>query len=309
MSSYTLNPNIAATLDTQRDENCKIDCARKVYVRNIGNAARDEQHCPLGSRLAYLLDDIKNEKPDVVILLEAGRSSNGMNWTEIADTIERDTGLFYGGIKRINATRMSFGKAFFYNPDTVAVGDFNQHWTGDGVWSGDYFGNDIVTLKIYPVALSKVLVDAPFTVAAVHFPMKLDARLKTSQWLVEHFHLFDAVAGDFNTFEDDGGPEMLEIIKHDAHLVSLLPPHVITFKAFLHDLVDVPNEKLAGLNPSCVVVENGPTTSKVLFSSHLDHCFLNTLAMPEKEIKFSARVSEITRASDHAAIIITAKYL
>lgn len=310
MSFLEYNPNIASTIASVRDEKGCFDGNIKIYTRNIGNAARDEAHTPLADRVLGIIDDILEERPDVVILLEAGRPSGSMSWTEIAAWIEKETGLFYGGIKRINATLWSFGKAFFYNPNTVAVGKFWQHWTGGCDWSGDGFGNDIVTLDVYPVVDKKVLIDGMFTVAAVHFPMKLDARLKTAQWLVANSNLFTVVMGDFNTFEDDGGPEMIKIITAEMNLVSLLPPDVITFKAFPHDLVEVPNEKLESLNSDFVVVgECGPDKSLVLFSSHLDHCFWNVQnGLPKNLGAYVAHVGKITAASDHAPIILKVTY-
>lgn len=335
-SSNEINHNIATTSEILASEG-KLDDVNPITVAwwNIANAKRDEDMNPLADRLDMIIDQIKkNICPDVLILLEAGRSSKGMTWTEIAGKIEKETGLFYFGIRRINATLMSFGKAVFYNPKTIALDDLNQFWTKNhaGKWSGDHFGNDMLVFDAYPVIDNKVVVDKRLSIAAVHFPMKLDARLQVSQYVRDRAFNFDIVGGDFNTFADDGGQDMINILTFDSTVKDdpdsleirknhrnyalqemLHPSTEVTFKAFKHDVVEVPNEKLPHkpFDPEIIdetyltVVEEGPETSKVLFRSWLDHIFATKYLI--QRVGFTniyTEVGEITPASDHAWISI-----
>lgn len=329
-SSNEINHNIATTSEILTSEG-KLDDVNPITVAwwNIANAKRDEDMNPLADRLDMIIDQIKkNICPDVLVLLEAGRPSKGMTWTEIAGKIEKETGLFYFGIRRINATLMSFGKAVFYNPKTIALDDLNQFWTKNrsGKWSGDHFGNDMLVFDAHPVIDNKVVVDKRLSIAAVHFPMKYEARIQVSQFVRNCSHNFDVVGGDFNTFADDGGKSMIEIITasecvdddhNDYALQEMLDESTkMTFKAFDHDVVEVPNHKLpkgfsdpendnTDTEPYFTIIEQGPETSKVLFRSWLDHIFATKhLIKRAGESNIYTQVGEITPASDHAWISI-----
>lgn len=314
---FDYNPNIACEfkdLDKGKDMNLKI----KITWWNIANAKRDEDMNPLADRLGFIIDEISALQTDVLILLEAGRPSKDLTWTEIAGKIEKGTGLTYLGIQRINATPMSFGKAVFYNLNTVVTNMFTQEWTSRkyGKWSGDHFGNDIIFFDVHPVIDQKVIINKHFRVAAAHLPMKLEARLQVSKWVRHNAgRSFDIIGGDFNTFKDDGGPKMITSITTCSNLTTddsltlqeMLPQDTkFTFRAFSHDVVDVPNERLKYIGKHSAVVEEGPETSKVLFSSWLDHIFATKRFIGKigKE-SIMTQIGKITSASDHAPISLT----
>jgi hypothetical protein len=48
-----------------------------------------------------------NTNPDILILLEAGRSSKGHSWTEMAFLIEIGLGLMYQGINQTTIQRIN----------------------------------------------------------------------------------------------------------------------------------------------------------------------------------------------------------
>jgi hypothetical protein len=115
----------------------------------------------------------------------------------------------------------------------------------------------------------KVIIDKKVVVGATHFPTALENRLNTAKWIMENSNLFDVIMGDFNTFPQNGGPEMIEILK--SKLISRLPPETSTpFRAFAYDTIMVPNEKM-DLLPDAIVLKKGEKETEVAPNSWLDH--------------------------------------
>jgi len=326
------NPNPRIGRDTELDETF----TRRVLCWNIANAARDNVHNPLALRIPLIIEDINAVQPpvDVFIVLEANRPSQDKSWTTMAAEIEEGTGLSYVGVKSINATAMSFGKALFIRRSTVAVDEFAQHWTtsGGSQWSGDYFGNDVVTFELHPVLVelvdpvelygtdsvgakkepelcTRVIRHTSVTVGAAHLPMDFGARMDVARWVNMTGGNAHVLMGDFNTFPDWGGPAMLEEITKGGTLyyVPILAPEdgtgvrtevPYTFRAFPHDVIKKPAEFISQLNAhSEVVSTNEDGSINVRFASTLDHVFTWS------DVKCVASAMPFSDASDHVGVL------
>lgn len=307
MAISPLNDRIAKM--TGKDGFYKLN----IVFRNIANAARDETgvplpwsdgkeiiSSPLAERLHLLIQDIKNlEHPvDALFLLEAGRPSRSMSWTDMAAQIQRETGLTYIGVIYLNATAASFGKALFINRKTVAVRKFNQVWISDTpeIPSGDYFGVDALEVHLSPVHEGRIVVDHYMKCMALHAPMSLSSRLEFASWVRKHAEDAQLFFGDMNTFPDDGGPEMLRRITEDGALVDVTPDVDRTFFAFPQDVMAYPAS--TQFPPGTVIAHATSDTVWVRHASVLDRC----LAQPHLGVYVT--VCPITDASDHAMVLI-----
>lgn len=307
MSSKTINPNIA----TEAPETDKF--RRDIVFFNIANSENDSKFNPLGSRIRFIIDEINKLSPSLLFLLEGGRPSEGLSWTEIAAMIEKATGLIYWGIDMLNASEKSFGKAIFYNPSLISIGKIARYWPEHDS-RGNHFGSSVTILTCCPVttftrhtirdgittsqAFRQVVVNRQFRVAAAHFPVNQFGQTDAAIWINRNYEKFDVIGGDFNTFSGGSGAKNLAIILKNFHLQECLPEDTaFTFSAFPHDVVSVPNAQLDTIGPHSKIVETDETHSKVLFSSWLDHVFSHP------SFYCIARVAPLTPASDHAPIV------
>jgi hypothetical protein len=275
----------------------------RIACRNIANAKRDEEVTPLWSRLPNIIEEIKIDNPDVLVLLEAGRPSEDHSWGEMALLIENETGLRHEGTKRLNPSKDSFGKAVFIKPSTVAISSFQQKWINFlqapiGVFCGPHWGNDVIQLTIHPVLDWKVCVNRKLELAFSHFPMGDEDRIATANWINENISPnINILMGDLNTFEDRLGPKIKEIL--GKNLSNVFTKNQITFRGFDHDIITVKNEKL-NLFPDFKTMEKGETESKIIASGWLDHIFISKDTTWEK-----AKVLPLTSSnhwSDHAQL-------
>lgn len=277
-------------------------------VWNIGNADRDEKNRPLRDRLPGIAEQINKVKENLSLffLLEAGRPSKGKSWTSMAAYIQKHTGFQYHSCHTLNATPMAFGKALFFNPEKVAIHHVDQIWLDPkdpAVWGGPYFGNSIVRAHVHPVIDQKVVLDAKIRIAAVHFPMALKDRLEAAQWVSDHHLLADVWAGDFNTFDDDGGPQMIKIITEHA-FEEITPQDAISFLAFEHDTIVKSVDIIPTLNSLSSYTHHPEDPTKILvrFASLLDRVFV------DPRFDCVATVCPLTDASDHALVIVKIKF-
>jgi len=124
----------------------------------------------------------------------------------------------------------------------------------------------------------------------------------------------DLLVGDFNTFPEDGGPEMIEALtgtfddQHDSmSLVSCLPADTKwTFKAFEHDICkeDISKLEVIRSNPYNEIIEVTEDKVHVRFSSWLDHVFVSKYMM-QRGVVVDCQVGPYTAASDHMPTITT----
>ena len=278
---------------------------RNICVWNIANAQRDETFCPLKSRLQGIIDYIKGltEMPDILVLLEANRPSQGVPWTMMAADIEAQTGLRYHSCHTVNATPNSFGKAVFFNVNTVALKNVHHFWITEEEkserWSGPYFGNDVIILEIFPVENQKVIIDKILKLGVVHFPMGKEDRLMASKWLRFFSGFANIWMGDYNTFPDDGGQEMIDIIT-EFELIHQNPKDTneMTFQAYEHDCIEKDISFIPQLNSASTFKPKEDDPSKILvrFSSVLDHVFT------DPNIDCKVIINPLCPFSDHALI-------
>jgi hypothetical protein len=295
------NSNIARTSDEMHQ--------RRVACYNIANAVRDEKEMPLAPRIPLIIDVINHANLDAIILLEAGRSSGGKTWSRMAAEIEEGTGLEYMGIYLVNATQAPFGKALFIRRATMAVKTYNRAWIGKTLissWGGDGYGSDVVMADLYPVIDGKVVVNQHINLWAAHFPMRRDARLDASRALRDALTADTIVMGDFNVFENDGGPEMIDIItsRHGSaeHWKEVPIKELYTFDAFVHDVNEIPASNRHSLPVGSTIVFENPEkgTIGVRFVGKLDRVFAHSNVMVfGTETYFSD-----PKASDHALVVV-----
>lgn len=266
---------------------------------NIANSAGDAKYKPLDEeRLREIIKEMNKVKGKVSVfaLLEAGRAG----WATKAAAIAEGTGYLYHSCHLLNATPMSFGKALFYDPERVAIHHVVQTWLDmddPDNWGGAYFGNSILLIHVQPVVDQKIVLDATIRFAAVHFPLGLKDRLEAAAWVAYHGGFAEVWSGDFNTFEDEGGPEMIEIITKNG-LKKTTPQGAITFRAFEHDKVPKSVDVIPTLNELSTYVPHPDDPTKILvnYAGGLDHTFVD----PNLECK--TVVCPLTDASDHALI-------
>lgn len=306
----------------------------RVMCFNIANAKRDEEFKPLLTRIIHIvkmINRIQSGGMDAFILLEAGRSSVHRTWSMIASYIEEQTGFRYVFNHYLNSSNDSFSKCLFIDPSRVACLWDKQMWTEYGhkkdFWSGaGFWGNSVSLFQLFPVVheqiqldpnpekpkttVRRVIADAWVNIGACHFPPGgMADRIKASNWLRDHASEADIWMGDFNTYPDDGGEEMIKIITSNG-LVQCDLKVPFTFKCFDHDIVTKPASFEEKINPESKIIErttdkDGNPIIKVLFASVLDHVFHHGEKMKKRvEIKYAKALDVDHNASDHAPVYV-----
>lgn len=307
-----------------RDAHPSESFRRYVMCLNIANAKRDDEHNPLCDRIADICGHI-NRAPtpiDALILLEAGRPSRGISWTSMAASIENFTGLHYVGVRMLNATENPFGKALFIRRSTLALSGMAQRWISqqEHHWDGPHFGLDYLEMIFHPVVqehavivsgrdpelLTRVIRDRSVSFAAFHFPMDRASRMKAADYINQD-QCSDVLVGDFNTFPDDGGPEMIKVITSSCYRRKKMPAPY-TFKAFEHDLVRKPADFRSQVNEhSEIVQENDDGTLSIRFASTLDHIFYYD-DNSDTKVGQGSYVLPMEGASDHEGMVVEVIY-
>ncbi len=313
MSASSLNPLIVRT--SLPGEKRLI----RVYFRNLANAQRDESLNPLLPRIPLIIEDIKaadiDGKIDVAIFNEAGRPSGGKSWTHMAGIIEEATGLVYLGLKRLNGSKNPFGKALFINTSTVAEYSFMRMGTGGdfNMWNGDGYGNDIARMTVCPVVtesavindketmVTRIIQDKQLDIACVlfpPFPQPHSSRMKVAEWVNDRYNLADLWVGDWNTYVDDGGDDVVSEVVKDGKLVECDLGVPFTFKAFPHDTVPKPAGFASLLNADSEIVSECDGVINVRFASVLDRVF------HRPRVVCTAKAMPFTDASDHTGVVV-----
>lgn len=311
-------PNLNIGRDLKKDEKVQLN----IGSFNIACADRDDAMNPLVGRVDAIIDQINAVDPplDCVVLLEAGRTSKGVEFTEIACQIQKGTGLTYMGIDYVNGTVSPFGKAVFIRRSTCMLIRREHHWLHPKgvIVDGSHFGTDHVTLHLAPVVeeevecvvndkivvknLRRVIRNAVKRITFVLFPMDLKGRMEAIQ--VTKALDSDLLMGDWNTFPDEGGPEMIAGME-SAGWNSILPVDVMTFKAWDHDINVRPSSFREKLNPeSKILSENEDGSLNILFSSVLDHVFVKQ----DANFRVYVDVYGTGLASDHMLIAACLSY-
>lgn len=276
-----------------------------VYVQNIACSVRDEQPqgLSLWDRLEPLMENIRQVNPDVAILLEAGRSSQGHSWLEMACLLEKGTGLTLVGLLHANGSVNPFAHAIFVNRKTARLASC-VNIPVPVPPEGPGFDCSLGLSTFNPVVEGKVCYHFQVKVCSVHMPMGARDRMRITQWLADNYAQADMLLGDFNTFPDDMGPEMLAILKQAGlrHLPCNLD---YTFQAFPNDQLQVPVEKRQSLHPLAEIVAETEAHLTVRMVSILDHIFLNP---GEGRHRMEGHFCPLTEASDHCAMTVRVSF-
>lgn len=311
------NPNIVKVI-RRKEVGKREDMV--IVVSNCANADRDELlGTPFGARSDEYINSLANDlpnKPHILVILEAGRESQGKTWEEYAFKICLHTGLSVFGCYRTNATSKSFGKLVLYDRSRVAIKSVQQLWMREKhlqqEWGGDYFGFDSLVISAYPVDPSdrKIIMDDEIspdykTIMVTHFPTKRDDRLRASKivaWQAHSYHA-DVVMGDINTFMGEGGEEQLQDF-YDKGFRELLPEGTKTFFAFEKDTIPVKDKETLDKyhSESKVIEEKEDGSFVVLPVSWLDHVLIRNRSY-DPDTLFPASASAIPiKGTDHYAI-------
>lgn len=264
----------------------------KVVCKNIAASKYDEIYNPFWSRLPILIDELKEAKPDILLLLEAGRESDGHGWKEITEIISKELNLSYQGILKKGIAERAHGQAIFVSPSTKLI-SFHSIWI-----SLDSNKEPIPIddgLMIARATVKHISYPECFRIAFVHFP-KDDRRLTMIHWLAKNKHKFQVVMGDFNTFPDNKGPEMIKFL--NTEMIPLLDQNVITFKGFENDKIKVKNENLH-LFAQARITEKGEVETTIIPAAKLDHIYIT-----DPTLNCAGYCGPITKASDHCSLYL-----
>jgi endonuclease/exonuclease/phosphatase family metal-dependent hydrolase len=167
---------------------------------------------------------------------------------------------------------------------------------------------------VFPVLDGKCVIDRKLELGFLHFPMSLPDRLQVVEYLenLPKENKFDLIMGDFNTFPDDGGPEILNRLDKCGYQNRIrLLNNMRTFHAFAHDLLTLPSKKhLETMKLAIVIKENDDGTVLVRPVSWLDQCmsFVNTPNLKEIDaFVIDMATSDHTAPSDHFPILACCK--
>lgn len=283
-----------------------------VVVSNCANSAREEapDGLPLLSRAekyAERLASISAPPVDIIVVLEAGRSTQGHRWSKIQRIIEKKTGLVSYGCYPVNNTGGGMAKHVFYNPARVFLKSVIQEWVPCGKnIGGPGYGQSSLRITAQPVISGKVIIDHTAIVYATHLSMNLEARMAAVTYFANlpKKYLNVTVIGDMNAFPDSGGPEMIQTMIAAGFRECLPNDTKYTFSAFPTDTLSVPTETLKTFHPhSQVIRELDSTMTLVRPKSWLDHSFST-----DPEAVASVYDTTSNGESDHDAVITEIPY-
>lgn len=168
--------------------------------------------------------------------------------------LSSELNMAIASLDRVGVTDLSFWRLTLYNQDKLFHFGSELFWINE---ERDYkvpktphqWGNLVVRSTFAPFT-PKVLSRTPgsadtqslyyapdktFSVVNTHFPLDRCQRMQTSEFVrdLEQKGDFQLVVGDMNTFYDDGGQDMIEIMMSSGY-TDLLPDEK-TFSSFPHD--------------------------------------------------------------------------
>lgn len=239
---------------------------------------------------------------DIIVVLEAGRSTQGQRWSKIQRKIEKETGLVSYGCYPVNNTGNPMGKHVFYNPNRVFIQSVTQEWVPCGKnIGGPGYGQSSLRITVRPVISGKVIVDHAAIVYATHLSMNEEARMAAVEYFAKlpQKYLKLTVIGDMNTFPDSSGPEMIKKMIAAGFRECLPDNTQYTFSAFPTDTLSVPTETLATFHPhSQVIRELDNNMTLVRPVTWLDHSFSTD---PDTVAYIHDTISQ--GESDHSAVV------
>lgn len=233
----------------------------KIVTFNIANARGDEmsEDYRFGKRINEVISEIKKANSDVVCIQEIRecRSADGteiLSPLKIGLIISSELSMTIASFDRVGVTDLSFWRLTLYNERKLYHLGSELFWINE---EREYslpktphqWGNLAVRSRFSPftpIELSRTSgssdppnlyysPDKTFSVVNTHFPIGKRHRMQTSEFIrdLDQKDTFQIVVGDMNTFYDDGGQEMIDIMT-SAGYADLLP-ECPTFTSFPHD--------------------------------------------------------------------------
>jgi hypothetical protein len=295
----------------------------KIIYLNLANAERDTDFAPLYNRLQNIINLINLETPDCVVFIEACRPSKKpdgtiISWSSMIGIIEDGINLKMRQVtvKHNNSTVNPFGFSILARPNRVYVHDVQQL-----MLCPNGFGSFGLKFTLSPVVDdNKINLLYQVNCVAVHLPMNPNDRIIVCNNLIGLNEIIpiDLLFGDFNTFCDDNGPTMLELLqsKFKSVITDMTIP---SFYPFPHDPLIISKDKLKYFDKYILLDENIETNIvKIQALSRLDHCFTSTnkysvecqIYNQEKDMnKLNDMFRENTRISDHFPLIIICHFV
>ena len=233
---------------------------------NIANALNDEKSetFRFAKRLTAVITEIKKGFPDVLCLQEL-RDCKSLDDTSVLTAmsilmeIMGETGLMIAAMERVGPIENPMWRATLYNPTKLFHLGSRPHWLNaekQPTVPGTNVNGSLAMIleskfaQFTPITRASLrksdgtchpasfMADVGFSVFNAHFPIEKRHRVETSEFVRDlsatHRGEIYFVVGDMNTFFDDGGDEMMQIMQSGG-LVDFLPPGTKTFKSFPHD--------------------------------------------------------------------------
>jgi len=224
----------------------------RILFVNLANSQRDsDSGNSLFSRLPTIVKFIKSVNPDVICFVEAGRPTrdhdgNLVSWVDMVSMLTNGTGLIQVCITRNNETDMAFGISIFARPG------LRIDWTSHCLCS-DGFKTIAISFSINHQ-----------TAIVTHLPVNPVQRMSALRELLRIMHddKISFAFGDFNSFPDGNGPEMMSLIEQSGFIEFLNVPG--SFIPFPFDRIPQ--------HPALIHRIDGDD-GKCIPLSHLDHVF------------------------------------
>ena len=283
---------------------------------NAGAANRDNlKGNPLEKRLPEVAKSVNEANLHFLCILEAGRQSMhykpspedpsklvevpGMTWTAMAAYIEHETDLTYLGLYRPNPSANPLCFALFANTSRVTLisASLKPMNLPNTLWKNA--GRSMLNVTIL-VSNGNPQSDEfkEMNLTFFHFPMGLEDRLAASRAIGDEATntRTNLLMGDANTFPDDGGPEMLKLMRVEDRI----PKDCLrTFSAFPYDILTRPKEiyeEFFRSVPSKIIkVDDEAGTVTFIPDAVLDR------VLCKHDIKVDVHLNPL--ASDHALIV------
>jgi hypothetical protein len=259
------------------DRECHV---RYAMCLNIDNSQRDETFNPFFKRMPAIVEQINNspKKIDVLIILQAGKTSCGHTWEYMAEFMASKTGLKYIGCQY--KERGFLGKAVFIREETTAIFDLRRkeiqtvikHPNGNTstlfyVSKDDHpgFTNDFIEFNVHPV-VHELTVDRTKTwactirdmkvrIAACEYPRLISNREKTNDCMVSQTEC-QILMGDFKSFKHLGGHEAVQLGLSSKFTIKHTNSKY-TYQAYEYNPIQLSSEHHIGEDDQVMKLEGG----------------------------------------------------
>ena len=200
----------------------------KVLCLNIANGMNDAQNgFSLYQRVDLITELLNNVRPDVVIFLEANRSTfdpegNIVSWNTIAEKIEDSTNLTQKVCFRNSNDVTSLGISCFYNSRRIPYIRVKRI----ELYSKGFIKSIGMNIKLNFHRKS-------YRFMGVHLPTHPKKRMAALDNLLKYtrYNPMDFICGDFNIYKSDVGFDMIDKIEEKYDIIT---NDVLSYVSFPH---------------------------------------------------------------------------